>query len=98
MDTYTDPRSKVNGWKVKVLDVEPDEYGGSTTATVELFDPDGESMGEERIFINRQKIKIGKTYNAIIDGIMCQPRIVGVENFDFDEVPNIKEVTKDFYI
>ena len=67
IDTWVDPRSKQDGWKVKVLDVIPDEYGGATVASVELFDKSGKSHGEETIFIHRQKVKIGETYNAYID-------------------------------
>ena len=98
IDTYVDPRSKISGWKVKVLDVYPDEFGGSTSAKVELFDPDGDSMGEENIFIHRQDVKIGRTYDAYIDGIMCSPRIKGVNNIPYSEVPNMKNVSRDRYI
>lgn len=98
IDTYVDPRSKRKGWKVKVLDVYPDEYAGNTTAKVELYNPDGESEGEDIIYIHRQNVKIGKTYDAYIDGIMCSPRIMGVQNIPFDEVPSMKNVTRDRYI
>ena len=98
MDTWVDPRSEVDGWKVKVLDVFPDDYAGSTVAKVELFDPEGNSQGEDTIYIHRQKVKIGETYDAYVDGIMAMPRIKGVEDFTTDEVPDMKKVSKDMYM
>lgn len=85
MDTWVDPRSKVTGWKVKILDVFPDEKGNAV-AKVETFGPDGESQGEETIYINRKKVKIGETYDAYIDGIMAMPRVKGVDDFDYNEI------------
>lgn len=87
MDTWVDPRSKVSGWKVKILDVTPDA-NGNAVAKVELFDPDGNSKGEDTTFINRKKVKIGETYDAYIDGIMAMPRVKGVSDFTFDEIRN----------
>jgi predicted RNA-binding Zn-ribbon protein involved in translation (DUF1610 family) len=87
MDTWVDPRSKVEGWKVKILDVTPDAKGNAV-AKVELFDPDGNSKGEDTTFINRKKVKIGETYDAYIDGIMAMPRVKGVSDFTFDEIRN----------
>lgn len=98
LDTWVDPRSKVKGWKVKVLDVYPDDYAGSTTAKVELFDPEGNSQGEEDIYIHRQDVKIGETYDARIDGLMAMPRIIGVPNISYDEVPSMKNVTRERYL
>ena len=98
LDTHVDPRSKVDGWKVKVLDVIPDDYAGSTVAKVELFDPEGNSQGEDTIYIHRQKVKIGNTYDAYIDGIMAMPRIKGVPDFTLDEVPDMKKVSRDMYL
>lgn len=98
LDTWVDPRSKIKGWKVKVLDVYPDDYSGSTTAKVELFDPEGNPQGEDNIFIHRQDVKIGETYDAYIDGIMAMPRIIGVLDISYDEVPSMKNVTKERYL
>ena len=98
LDTWVDPRSKIDGWKVKVLDVYPDDYAGSTTAKVELFDPEGNSQGEEIIYIHRQDVKIGETYDARIDGLMAMPRIIGVPNISYDEVPSMKNVTRERYL
>ena len=98
LDTWVDPRSKVDGWKVKVLDVYPDDYAGSTTAKVELFDPEGNSQGEENIYIHRQDVKIGETYDARIDGIMAMPRIIGVPDISYDEIPSMKNVTRERYL
>lgn len=98
LDTWVDPRSKVDGWKVKVLDVYPDDYAGSTTAKIELFDPEGNSQGEENIYIHRQDVKIGETYDARIDGIMAMPRIIGVPDISYDEVPSMKNVTRERYL
>lgn len=97
MDTWVDPRSKVDGWKVKVLDVFPDDYAGSTVASVEVFDPEGNSQGEDTTFIHRQKVKIGEVYDAYIDGIMAMPRILNVPDFTTEEVPDMKNVTRDMY-
>lgn len=85
MDTWVDPRSKVKGWKVKILDVYPDEKGNAV-AKVEVFNPEGESTGEETTFINRQKVKIGEVYDAYIDGIMAMPRVMGVDDFDYEDI------------
>lgn len=85
MDTWVDPRSKENGWTVKILDVIPDEKGNAV-AKVELFDKDGKSCGEDTTFINRQKVKIGETYPAYIDGLMAMPRVKGVPDFTYDEI------------
>ena len=98
LDSWVDPRSEVSGWKVKVLDVIPDEYAGSTVAKVELFDPNGVSQGEDTTYIHRQDVKIGQTYDAYIDGIMAMPRIKGVKDISSDEVPDMRKVTRDRYL
>ena len=92
-----DPRSKEDGWKVKILDVIPDDYAGSTIAKIELFNPEGKSEGEDTMFIHRADVKIGKTYDAYIDGIMSMPRLLNVPDISYDEVPDMKKVTKDRY-
>lgn len=85
LDTWVDPRSRVDGWTVKILDVSPDEKGNAV-AKVELFDKQGKSCGEDTTFINRKKVKIGETYPAYIDGIMAMPRVKGVPDFTYDEI------------
>lgn len=98
IDTWVDPRSKQSGWKVKILDVIPDGYAGSTLAKIGLFNPEGESVGEDTIYIHRKDVKIGQTYDAYIDGIMSMPRISGVKDISYEEVPDMRKVTRDRYL
>ena len=98
LDTSVDPRSEKDGWKVKILDVFPDDYAGSTVAKVELFDREGKSQGEDTMFIHRADVKIGETYDAYIDGIMSMPRLKNVPDIPKDEVPDMRKVKKDRYL
>lgn len=91
-DTWVDPRSKEDGWTVKILDIEPKGWmNGSDAAEVELFDKDNNSQGKEIIPTYDHKVEVGKIYPVKIDPIMASPRLIDESK---EKIPSIEEFVK----